>query len=137
MTQTSLTTDQRTVPGSIKKAVTCMQYGAGVTVLQGIVGAVTELSNLVIVLFGLIICAVEVGVWLWVADACRNRSNAARVWGTIFFAVATLGMVQILAGKFDLNAVLIMVDVLSWLAGLGATVMLWQRDSSDFINGYR
>jgi len=137
MTQTDMTADQSVVPDSIKKAVSFMQAGAALAVVQGVAGALSELSRPAVVVLELAICAVAAAAWLWVASASQAGRNGARVLGTVFFALSTLGIVQAVAGTLHVNALIVTVDVLSWVAGLGATVLLWQRESTQFFERRR
>lgn len=127
-------TDQPGVPDSITKAVYLMMAGAALEVVQGLIGALGELSQPSVLLLGLVICALMAGIWVWVARACQEGRSGARVLGSIFFGLATVGVVQALMGKFSANGAIVTVDVLSWLVGLGATVLLWQPESSEYLH---
>jgi hypothetical protein len=74
--------------------------------------------------------AIGASVWLWMAIKNNAGRRWARTLSTVFFAFFTIGIIGFLlqpipvAGKS--------IPAASWLAGLLAIVLLWQRDSSDF-----
>src|SRR5260370_42576181 len=39
---------------------------------------------------------IEVAIWLWIARACKNRKNWARITGTVLFGIHTLGALAVL-----------------------------------------
>jgi uncharacterized membrane protein len=83
---------------------------------------------------------VEIGLWLGLAWACRTGKNWGRVTGTVLFALNTLLLVVPLvtragSGLFAHAIVGTLLTVAVWLAGLGAVIMLWQRDSSTYFSG--
>jgi hypothetical protein len=105
----------------VTPAPTASQLNAGIT---------TTLA--VVVVTGLI----AAGLWIFLARATRSGSGRARVTGTVLFALDTAAL---LIGPPDVGlrgagALLARAGtVLVWLAGLGAVVFLWQRESSAFL----
>lgn len=81
---------------------------------------------------------ISIGLWIFVALASHNGSNAARVAGSVLFG---LGTVALLTGPSDLGlaaAQPVLARICTgavWLAGLGAVILLWQRSSSAFFRG--
>jgi hypothetical protein len=142
-------------PDSVLTAVKLMYAGAVVSALSLIVGVATigslrsalqranpsytpsqlhtaEVAGVVfIVVFGLI----GVGLWIWMAMANKRGANWARIVATVFFAVDTLSL---LAGFARPGALLSrLVGLLVWLIGLGAILLLWRRQSSEYFSASR
>jgi hypothetical protein len=75
---------------------------------------------------------IGIGLWVWMALANKAGKNWARIVSTVFFGIATLEMLYNLvraepaAGKIG--------TVLVWLVGLGAIVMLYRRESSEYFS---
>ena len=134
------------VPPTVRRAVLLMRAGA-VAKLAGTMiflfqspGTSTSTSG---GWFGALIAA---GLWLWMAKANQAGNNWARVTGTVFFGIASLGLVAdlfvVLAAQNNFNAsnipipgdlyLLVGVDAVSWLLGLIVTVLIWQKQSSAF-----
>jgi hypothetical protein len=142
-------------PESVLTAVKLMYAGAIVSALDIVVGLVTigslrsalqranpsytssqlhtaEVAGVVfIVFFGL----VGVGLWLWMAAANKRGANWARIVATVFFGLDTLSL---LANFARPEALFIrLVGLLIWLIGLGAVILLWQRQSSEYFKAPR
>lgn len=80
----------------------------------------------VAIIFGLI----GIGLWLWMAYANKAGKNWARITATVFFGLDTL---SILTSFRQAEPVLSrLVSILVWLIGLGAIVLLYQRESSAY-----
>ena len=79
-----------------------------------------------IILTGLI----GVGLWLWMARMNGAGRSWARVVASVLFALSTLSVLTSIARPSA--GVTRIFGVLVWLVGLGAIVLLWQRDSSDY-----
>ena len=80
----------------------------------------------VAIIFGLI----GIGLWLWMAYANKAGKNWARITATVFFGLDTL---SILTSFRQAEPVLSrVVSIVVWLIGLGAIVLLYQRESSAF-----
>ncbi len=73
---------------------------------------------------------VDISIWLWMARKLRAGRSWARIVATIFFAISSLGLLEIAVLPFP--AFTKAVQVLSWIAGFGAIVLLWHRDSGAF-----
>jgi hypothetical protein len=75
---------------------------------------------------------IAIGLWLWMASANGKGKSWARIVATVLFAINTLDLVASVARP---HAVLALIfSVLIWLVGLGATVLIWNRESSSFYN---
>ncbi len=82
----------------------------------------------VAVIFGLI----GIGLWLWMAYANKAGKNWARITATVFFGLDTL---SILTSFRQAEPVLSrVISILIWLIGLGAIVLLYQRESSAYFS---
>ena len=81
--------------------------------------------------FGAILFAAAIaGLWLWTAWAVRRGRNWARIVSAALFG---LGALRLLAGlASNPVSVVTLTWVLSWLAGLGAIILLFQRPASAF-----
>lgn len=147
--------DDSTVPSPVRKAARFMLAGSAVTILFGLfqvivlladrnaLGSVngkpptsTELAEgVVIVLVEYVIMA-----WLWVLMARVNR--AGKIWGriaaSVLFALWTLNIYSVI-NSLRAGQVLTVADILYiiltagiWVAGLGATALLWRGESSAY-----
>jgi len=82
-------------------------------------------------IFGAVLfAAIVAGLWLWMAWKVGRGRNWARIVSTVLFC---LGTVRLLAGLISSPASVDTVSwALSWLAGLGAIILLFQRPTSAF-----
>jgi hypothetical protein len=119
-------------PASVRRAVYLMYAGAAVYSIGGIVGVIS-LGNAgpgsgAIIATVVISIAIPILLWLWMAWKCKAGRPWARIVSTVLFGLATLATLLSLASTTGFWAPLgIIAD---WLAGLGATILLWQRSSS-------
>ena len=145
-------------PGPVRAAVAFMYAGAAITVLNAVLGVITisavrdairhahpEFTSAQLLAAGrsflivsLALAAVELFLWLFLARACHNGRNWGRITGTVLFALNTLLLLLSVAlpgGTIAPRATLgVLLTVLLWLAGLGAVIMLWRRESSAFFS---
>ena len=70
------------------------------------------------------------GLWLWMAWANKRGRSWARIVSTVFFAIATLGLIGSFAQANTIASRII--TIVGWAIGLAALVFLWQRQSSDY-----
>jgi hypothetical protein len=81
---------------------------------------------------GILLAAIAAGLWLWLAWAVRRGRPWARIVSTVLFG---LGGLRLLAGLLtNPTSVVTICWALSWLAGLTAIVLLFQRPSSAFFS---
>jgi hypothetical protein len=80
----------------------------------------------ILVVFGII----GVLLWAWMAWANNKGSGWARVVATVLFALNTIGLV-FEVGRASVSLISI---VLEWLVGVGAIIMLYRRETSQYIN---
>jgi hypothetical protein len=145
--------ERREPPPSVLNAVKLMWAGAGISLISVIIGlatigslktaieqanpdlsssqvsAVATASVAAVVIVGLL----GVGLWIWLAQMSKAGKNWARVTGTVLFGIDTLFQLisftrsAALAGRIP--------GLIVWLVGLGAVILLWQRQSSDYFKG--
>ncbi len=75
----------------------------------------------------------EIAAWLLMARANRNGLKWARIVATVLFAFSTANLASHLHGTATIGNTI--YSVLIWLAGLGAVVLLWLRESSAYFGG--
>src|ERR1043166_6239136 len=78
---------------------------------------------------------VTLGLWLLMAWANRARQSWARITATVLFGLNTLGLViNLIRGSASIS---VLFAVLVWLIGLGAVVLLWRKESSEYFAARR
>jgi hypothetical protein len=108
--------------GSLKTAIHNADPSLSATKLHSAEVAAVAVA----IIFGLI----GIGLWLWMAYANKAGKNWARITATVFFGLDTL---SILTSFRQAEPVLSrVVSIVVWLIGLGAIVLLYQRESSAF-----
>jgi hypothetical protein len=144
-------------PTSVRRAVYLMYAGAVVYVISGIVGVISlgnadpgspfyassdgsssvpgagagvMIAMVLIIAMALISIVVPILLWLWMAWKCKAGRAWARIVSTVLFGLGTLATLLSLATTTGFWALLGMIA--GWLAGLGATILLWQRSSSRY-----
>jgi hypothetical protein len=141
---------RREPPGSVQNAVKFMYAGAALSLVYLIVefttvgsikGAIQkayphdtstqihriEVASIVVVV---IYALIGIGLWIWMARANQAGHAYARIVGTVFFGIDTLFL---LAGFTRPHAgVGLVFSILVWLAGLGAVLFLWNKDSGPY-----
>ena len=139
-------------PTSVQTAVKLMYAGAALSLIELVVSLVT-ISSLksailkkfphyttaqvhsaeVAIVVGVVIEAViAIGLWLWMARANAAGRNYARITGTVLFGVYTLFLLLDL--RRPSVGIGLIFAALVWLAGLGAVIMLWRRESSEYFS---
>jgi uncharacterized membrane protein len=150
--QTPEPQQQGAAPPSVLNAVKLMYAGAIVSAITFIIGLITigstrtalkkaypkytahQISTLVTVdvVIGIVVGLLSVGLWVLLARASKRGRNWARMTGTVLFALDTL---LILLSISRLKAgVGVLIDLIIWLIGLGAVILLWRKDSSAFFS---
>jgi hypothetical protein len=108
--------------GSLKTAIHNADPSLSATKLHSAEVAAVAVA----IIFGLI----GIGLWLWMAYANKAGKNWARITATVFFGLDTL---SVLTSFRQAEPVLTrVVTILIWLIGLGAIVLLYQRESSAY-----
>lgn len=137
-------------PNSVQTAVKLMYAGAALSLIELVVTLIT-ISSLksailrkfpnytssqvhsaeIAIVAGVVIEAViAIALWLWMARANAAGRNYARITGTVLFAVYTLFLLLDL--RRPSVGIGLVFAALVWLAGLGAVIMLWRRESSEY-----
>jgi Protein kinase domain len=136
-------------PPSVMNAVRLMYAGAAFTALEafGVIvvaaalikkhsatiatsGHTTSLGGVVAVT--IFFSLIEIGLWLGIAQACRNGRNWARVTGTVLFGLHTLGFLGVITNAHSGLGLTKLLTTIGWLIACGAVVFLWQRPSGEF-----
>jgi hypothetical protein len=96
----------------------------------------TQLTTAEHLEIGLLIVAGLIGaaLWIWMAQANKRGRSWARITSTVFFAIETISVLTAVSGAGQLAGVGAgrFFGILVWLIGLGAIVLLWQGQSSDY-----
>jgi hypothetical protein len=137
-------------PPSVVNAVKLMYVGAAISVISLIISlasiggtkdairkarpslTATQVNQLNTFIIALAVVSGVIGValWLWMARANGQGRNWARIMSSVLFAVYTLELLLGLRGPT--TALSLVFPVLTWLVGLGAIILLWRKESSDF-----
>ena len=137
------------IPATVQRAVAAMFVGAVCEVVTGVVAVVTVGGTSTAALGGAGIFGglVGAGLWIWMAVANRGGNHWARVTGTVFFGIASFGLVidvliyAIINHLNNMNNGLttpvdpvlsLVLSAVDWLIGLYATIMIWQKQSGPF-----
>jgi hypothetical protein len=142
--------DRGEAPPSVRNAVKLMYVGAAVSTVSLIVSLVsissvkaairkqfphyttTQVNHAFTSFLVLVIVSAVIGIclWLWMAWASNRGRNWARIVSSVLFGLYTF---ELIAGLRGPETVLSLVfPLLTWLVGLGAIILLWRRESSDF-----
>jgi hypothetical protein len=145
-------TQRPAAPTSVQTAVKLMYAGAALSLIELVVSLATvaSLKSAILKKFphytsaqvhsaetaivaGVVIEAIiAIGLWLWMARANGAGRNYARITGTVLFVVYTLFLLVDL--RRPTASVGLVFAALVWLAGLGAVIMLWRRESSEYFS---
>jgi len=142
-------------PRSVLNAVKVMYVGAATSILGIIIDIVTvnatksaiakrsphlsesqvNSSQHVLVAGFILGGLIGAAAWIVIARSCHGGKNWARITGTALFGLATVdtlvGLTAPLAGPVKIWG------LVTWLVGLVAVVLLWQRTSTAFFQGTR
>ena len=142
-------------PASILRAVNLMYAGAILAVAFGVAfGLMSHSSNTISVpganpsssayhagyiAGGAIAGLILGGLWLWMAWKIRAGRNWARVLSTVFFGlfcVYFLGaLIEVIVAPWYIVPGLLVIA--GWGVGLAALILLWGRESSQFVEAVR
>jgi hypothetical protein len=130
-----------TPPSPVKTAVLLMYAGAAVTAITLVITALTihSMENKAnytsqqahqLVVAAIVEAVITLGLWLFMAWANRSGYTWGRIVATVLFGLNTVGLLlAVLRGATAVNLVL---AVVVWLIGLGAIVLLWRKESSQY-----
>jgi hypothetical protein len=145
--------DRGEAPPSVLKAVKLMYAGAAVSTVSLIVSVILPLTDIagskatlkkdhpsltaaqvnqafnLGIAVAIISGAVGAVLWLWMARANGQGKNWARITSSVFFALATVSLFSVLNAPSVLGVIF---AVALWVVGLGAIILLWRKESSDF-----
>jgi hypothetical protein len=154
---------QRPLPDTVRNAFYLMLGGAALQVL-GIIAGVAQIGEIrkqvreqladdagttqstvdaavtTAVVFIIIIGLVGAGLWIWMAFANKAGKNWARITGTVFFGIATLGALFSLVSLASDSSGMAgsstvagnVISLLGWAVGLAVVILLWHNRSSEF-----
>ena len=77
-----------------------------------------------------VIGAIVAALWLWMAWANGRGRAWARIVSAVFFGLGTVEVVLAFARSDNVAA--LAIDVIVWLVGLGAIVLLFSKESVPF-----
>jgi|HubBroStandDraft_5_1064220.scaffolds.fasta_scaffold01701_6 hypothetical protein len=122
---------------SIKRAINKALVKANATaVRQGkkplTLTQIHSFENAIVIVL-VVILLIGVGLWVWMAWANSRGSGWARIVASVLFGLNTIYLVL----SVSRAGVSVIFIGLSWLLGLGAIILLWQRLSSDYIRSGR
>jgi len=90
---------------------------------------VNQLNTFIIAL-AVVSGVIGVALWLWMARANGQGKNWARILSSVLFLLATVDLFGVLSQPK--TALGFVFPVLTWLVGLGAVVLLWRKESTEF-----
>jgi hypothetical protein len=73
-------------------------------------------------------------LWLWMARANGQGRNWARTLSSVLFAVSTVSLFASLRATSLFG---VLFTALIWVIGLGAIILLWRRESTEFFKPQR
>jgi hypothetical protein len=137
-------------PVPVQMAVKLMYAGAALSAVDLIVGLVTigSLKNSIkkadptftsaqlhtaevgLIAFAVFFGLIGIGLWLWMARANNAGKSWARITGTVLFGLNTLLVVLSLVRPHA--SLGLVFSLVVWLAGLGAVILLWRSESSQY-----
>ena len=113
--------------GSLKAAIVKRSPNLTATQVHG-----TEIFSVVgTVLIGLI----AIGLWLWMAWANGRGRGWARIVSAVLFGIDTLSLLVSFTRANVIGALIL--GVLVWLAGLGAVILIFNKESAPFFQSGR
>ncbi len=133
-------------PPAVQNAVKLMYVGAAVTTVQLVIFLVSigtirdankkahssltaaQLNNFIV--SNIVYAVISVALWLWMARANSQGRNWARIVSSALFGLSTLELYAAL--NLPKTVVGLVFLLLTWLAGLGAVILLWRKGSSEF-----
>jgi hypothetical protein len=138
-------------PRSVKTAVRLMYAGAALDAIGVVLGLVTigslkkdiikhsskqltatQIHGLEVfsIVGTVVIGAIAIGLWLWMAWANGKGRSWARVVSAVLFGIDTLSLLLSFTRANVAGALIL--GVLVWLAGLGAIFLIFSKESTPF-----
>jgi len=76
---------------------------------------------------------IAAALWIWMAQSNKAGKSWARILSTVLFAISTISALASLAGgALAGGGASRIYGIVVWLIGLAATILLWQRASSNY-----
>ena len=142
-------------PQSVLNAVKLMYAGAAVSAVSLIISLTTiggtkdaikkakpsltaaqvNQLNTFIIALAVVSGVIGVALWLWMAQKNGQGRSWARILSTVLFGLATLDLFGVVAQPKTVLG--LVFPVLTWLIGLGAVILLWRRESTEFFKPRR
>jgi hypothetical protein len=133
-------------PSSVINAVRLMYVGGGLSIL-GLIFEIIALSSFTSALkksdpgislsrihsletTQIVTLAIICALWILMAITNRRGRSWARIVASVLFALNTI-LLLVAVSQTGIQAG-IAVDVLNWLIGLGAIILLWRKDSTAY-----
>ena len=146
----SVEPEQPAAPPSVLTAVKLMYVGAAVSTVSLVISLVdisgtkaairkarpsltaaqVNQLNTFIIALAVVSGVIGVALWLWMARKNGQGKNWARILSTVLFALATLDLFGVVSQPKTVLGLIF--PVLTWLVGLGAVVLLWRKESTEF-----
>ncbi len=141
---------QLPAPPSVLNAVKLMYVGAAISTVSLIISLInisgtrsaihkarpsltaTQVNqlNTFIIAVAVISGVLGVALWLWMARANSQGRNWARIFSSVLFILATVDLFGVISQPKTILGLIF--PVLTWLVGLGAVILLWRRESTEF-----
>jgi hypothetical protein len=138
-------------PSSVRTAVRLMYAGAALDAIGVILGlatsgslkaaivkhsskhlTATQIHGLEVfsIVGTVVIGLIAIGLWLWMAWANGKGRSWARVLSAVLFGIDTLDLLLSFTRASVIGALIL--GVLVWLAGLGAIILIFNKESTPF-----
>jgi hypothetical protein len=147
--------DKPPAPQSVLNAVKLMYAGAAVSTVSLIISLATiggtkaaikkakpsltatqvNQLNTFIIALAVVSGVIGVALWLWMARKNGEGKSWARILSTVLFALATVDLFGVVSQPKTVLG--LVFPLLTWVIGLGAVVLLWRRESTDFFKPQR
>ncbi|SRR5260221_6661329 len=139
-------------PNSVQTAVKLMYAGAALTFVDLVVNLASigslktgikkayphytpsqvHAAEVGLITINTLFLVIAIGLFLWMARASAAGHSYARIVGTVLFGLNTLLLLLSLARPHA--SLGLVFNLLIWLAGLGAVIMLWRRESAPYFS---
>ncbi len=87
------------------------------------------------IVFLVVIQLIAIGLWVVIARTSLAGRGWARIAGSVLFLLNSLNAAEYLVHPTALAGLLLIAPV--WLAGLGAIILLWAQDSTQYFRSAR
>lgn len=138
-------------PQTVRRAGNLMYAGAALSAIEIVIGLFTigslksaiksqypnytasqiHSAQVAALTIAVVVGLLGVALWIWMARANLAGRSWARIVATVLFGINTIDLLAAIVQPH--SVVSLILAVLVWLVGLGAIWLLWQRDSSAYI----